>query len=41
MMMSLLKMLVLTVCGTSYIILVQFSSAYLFDHQDALLSTLG
>jgi hypothetical protein len=41
MMMSLLKLLVLTVCGSCYIVVVHAASAYIFDHQDALLHSLG
>ena len=41
MMMSPLKMVVLSVCGTVYIVIVHMCSAEIFDHQDYLLQSLG
>ena len=41
MMMSILKIVVLSICGTAYLILVHLSSGYLFDQQDFLLQSHG
>lgn len=41
MMMSVLKMVVLAICGGVYLILVHSVSAFLFDQQDDLLQQVG
>lgn len=41
MMISIVKMIVLAVCGTCYLIVVHIASAYLFDQQDLLLQEYG
>jgi hypothetical protein len=41
MMISVLKMVVLSVCGTVYLIVVHLVSAFLFDQQDHVLQEYG